>query len=40
MDDVVCELCGVVEEVYLGDGNAKNCYSVAAVSITSSFNSV
>ena len=32
LDDVVCGLCGVVGKVYLGDGNAKNCCSVAAVS--------
>ena len=36
LDDVVCGLCGIVGEVYFGDGNAKNCCSVAGVSETAS----
>ena len=36
IDDVACGLCGVVGKVYLGDGNAKNCCNVSAVSIASS----
>ena len=27
LDDTICGICGVVAEVYLGDGNEKNCCS-------------
>ena len=33
IDDVVCALFGVVGKVYLGDGNAKNCCNVSALSM-------
>ena len=28
MDDVICGICGVVGQVYFGDGNEKNCCSI------------
>ncbi len=31
MDDVICGICGVVGELYLGDGNEKNCCSLNEV---------
>ena len=27
LDDAICGICGVLGEVYLGDGNEKNCCS-------------
>ena len=27
LDEVICGICGVIGEVYLGDGNEKNCCS-------------
>jgi hypothetical protein len=32
LDDVICEICGIVCQVYFGDGNEKNCCSIDAVS--------
>ena len=29
--DVICGICGVAGEVYLGDGNVKNCCSISEV---------
>ena len=31
IDDVICGICGVVGELYLGDGDAKNCCSLQEV---------
>ena len=31
LDDVICGICGVAGEVYLGDGNEKNCCSISEV---------
>ena len=31
LDDVICRICGVAGEVYLGDGNEKNCCSISEV---------
>ena len=32
LDDVICGICGVAgHEVYLGDGNEKNCCSISEV---------
>lgn len=47
LDDAICGICGVVGEIYLGDGNEKNCCSRKEVSnslflvifITSSYSS-
>lgn len=27
LDDQICGICGIVGEIYLGDGNQKNCCS-------------
>ena len=32
MDSVVCGICGIIGELYLGDGNEKNCCSLHEVS--------
>ncbi|KAM7431526.1 HMG box domain containing 3 [Porites harrisoni] len=32
--DVVCGICGICPEIYLGDGNEKNCCSNAQVHFT------
>lgn len=31
LDDVICGICGIVGELYFGDGNEKNCCSVSEV---------
>ena len=31
LDSVICGICGVIGEVYLGDGNEKNCCSIREV---------
>lgn len=31
LDSVICGICGIIGEVYLGDGNEKNCCSIAKV---------
>lgn len=31
LDDVICGICGVVGQVYFGDGNEKNCCSIDKV---------
>lgn len=31
LDDVICGICGIVGELYLGDGNEKNCCSLREV---------
>ena len=33
LDEQICGICGVLGEVYLGDGNQKNCCSVKEVHI-------
>jgi len=33
LDDVICGICGTVGELYLGDGNEKNCCSIGEVVI-------
>lgn len=35
--DVICGICGVAGEVYLGDGNEKNCCSISEVVFFSFF---
>jgi len=35
LDDGICGICGVVGEVYLGDGNEKNCCSHKEVNVIS-----
>ena len=35
LDDGICGICGVVGEVYLGDGNEKNCCSRKEVNVFS-----
>ena len=32
IDEVICGVCGIIGEVYLGDGNEKNCCSNKNVS--------
>ena len=32
MDDVICGICGTIGQLYLGDGNQKNCCSLKGVS--------
>ena len=32
LDDVICGVCGTIGELYLGDGNEKNCCSISEVS--------
>lgn len=39
LDDVICGVCGVIGEVYLGDGNEKNCCSNKNVRSTLTFQS-
>lgn len=34
LDDVICGICGVVGELYLGDGNEKNCCSISEICYT------
>ncbi|KXJ26911.1 HMG domain-containing protein 3 [Exaiptasia diaphana] len=34
MDDTICGICGVIGEIYLGDGNEKNCCSTSEVDYT------
>ena len=31
LDDVICGICGTIGELYLGDGNEKNCCSISEV---------
>ena len=31
LNDAICGICGIVPEICLGDGNEKNCCSVAQV---------
>ncbi len=31
LNDTICGLCGIVGQVYLGDGNEKNCCSMVEV---------
>ena len=31
MDDVICGICGTIGQLYLGDGNKKNCCSLKGV---------
>ena len=31
LDDGICGICGVIGELYLGDGNQKNCCSIKNV---------
>lgn len=31
LDNVICGVCGVIGQVYYGDGNEKNCCSVQKV---------
>lgn len=31
LDSVICGICGVAGEVYLGDGNEKNCCDISEV---------
>jgi hypothetical protein len=31
LDSVICGICGIIGEVYLGDGNEKNCCSIGEV---------
>lgn len=31
LDDTICGICGTVGEVYLGDGNEKNCCGLSEV---------
>lgn len=33
LDNVVCGICGVVGQIYYGDGNEKNCCSTHSVSL-------
>ena len=33
LDQTICGICGVVGEIYLGDGNEKNCCSRKEVKI-------
>ncbi len=37
LDETICGICGVLGEVYFGDGNEKNCCSRKEVRITFSF---
>ena len=37
LDDVIGGICGVAGEVYLGDGNEKNCCSTSEVVFSSFF---
>lgn len=34
LSEAVCGICGVIGEVYLGDGNEKNCCSNSKVECT------
>lgn len=31
LDDQICGICGIIGEVYLGDGNQKNCCTTSEV---------
>lgn len=31
LDDSICGICGVIGEVYFGDGNEKNCCDISEV---------
>ncbi|XP_068755676.1 HMG domain-containing protein 3-like isoform X4 [Montipora capricornis] len=31
LDDVICGICGTIGELYLGDGNEKNCCSISEI---------
>lgn len=33
LDETICGFCGIVGELYCGDGNAKNCCSIHEVVI-------
>ena len=37
LSEAVCGICGVIGEVYLGDGNEKNCCSNSKVECTHVF---
>ena len=40
LDSVICGVCGVIGEVYLGDGNEKNCCSNGNVSFLKLYNTI